>query len=388
MHKLDIEQSLRHCVEQDIPDLLDSLMTTPVKKLSSEDYIVKQRQVERTFGMRRFVAAFGSVAMVCLVCLSFLANGGRNTIWQEDDGTFISIDVNPSIEMMADDNNMVSGLRGLNEDAELVLQDMNQEENSLEQVVASLVETMAEHGYLKPDIQNSILVSVENKDAEKAEQIKATITNDIYETLDKSEIDSLVLTQDVKKTKELEKEAKALNISVGKMNLIHNIAEKDAGLDVQQMAEMSISDISDLAQEREVDITDTVDYGKMQQKEEVLVGVPVEKTEHSADATTSVDVADTDLVTDASSSASESAATSQSTVVATQTPSVNYEVNDNKSEVPETTVSESQVPQQPQVVEQDRNVVAKPIEESTTVPVEQDTGSYELRDSESGEIVE
>jgi hypothetical protein len=385
MHKLDIEQSLRRCVEQDTPDLLDSLMTTPVKKLSSEDYIVKQRPVERTSGIGRFVAAFGSVAMVCLVCMSFLASGGWNTIWQDDAGTFISIDVNPSIEMMADDNNMVSGLHGLNEDAELVLQDVNQEDNSLDQVVSSLVESMADHGYLKPEVQNSILVSVENKDAEKAEQIKTVITNDIYEALDKSEIDSVVLTQDVKKTKELEKEAKALNISVGKMNLIQTLAEKDAGLDVQQMAEMSISDISDLAQEREVDITDTVDYGKAQQKEEPSVGVPVEKTEQTTEAMTSVDAASTDTTTNTDSSASTNNTTSQTTAATTQAPPVNYEVNDNKQEP---VAPEPPVQQETQVVDQDPNVVAKPVEEPTTAPVEPEADSYEIQDNESGEIME
>lgn len=385
MHKLDIEQSLRRCVEQDTPDLLDSLMATPVKKLSSEDYIVKQRPVERTSGMGRFVAAFGSVAMVCLVCLSFLANGGLNTIWNDDVGTFISIDVNPSIEMVADDNNMVSGLHGLNEDAELVLQDVNQEDNSLNQVVSSLVESMANHGYLKPEVQNSILVSVENKDAEKAEQIKTVITNDIYEALDKSEIDSVVLTQDVKKTKELEEEAKALNISVGKMNLINNLAEKDAGLDVQQMAEMSISDISDLAQEREVDITDTVDYGKAQQKEEPSVGVPVEKTEQTTETMASADATSTDTTTNTDSSTATDNTTSQTSVATTQAPPVNYEVNDNK---PEPVAPEPPVQQEPQVVNQDPNVVAKPVEEPTTAPVEPEADSYEIQDNESGEIIE
>lgn len=395
MNKLDIERSLRNSIEQETPDLLASLMAAPVKKLPCEDYIVKQRPVKNTSAVGRFAAAFGSIAMVCLVCLTFLSNHNNQTTWEDMEAdTFISIDVNPSIEMLADENNMIMELRGLNEEAETVLQDVDDDDKDLDQVVSSIVESMTEHGYLKPEVRNSILVSVENEDSEKADHIKGTITDDIYKTLDKTEIDSVVLTQDVKKTKELEKEAEALNISVGKMSLIQNLVQKDSDLDVQQMAGMSIQDISNLAQERKVDITEVVDYGKVEEKDtHIPAGVPVEKTEKPTESVSASSKADSQEHTSADTSAAGSEApvrnngTTGQTSASTQTPSMDYEVNDTPK--PSASTSNAASKEDPQVVDQEPNVVAKPVDKPTAAPADKNNDSYEIQEStDSGEIVE
>lgn len=395
MNKLDIERSLRNSIEQETPDLLASLMAAPVKKLPSEDYIVKQRPVKNISAVGRFVAAFGSIAMVCLVCLTFLSNRNNQTTWGDMEAdTFISIDVNPSIEMLADENNMVMELRGLNEEAETVLQDVEDDEKGLDQVVSSIVESMTEHGYLKPEVTNSILVSVENKDSQKAEHIKGTITNDIYKILDKTEIDSVVLTQDVKKTKELQKEAEALNISVGKMSLIQNLAQKDTHLDVQQMAEMSIQDISNLAEERKVDITEVVDYGKTEDKDsQTLSGIPVEKTEKPTEHISTGSNSGSQNHTSADTSTAGSDApvynngTTGQTSASTQTPPTNYEVNDTPKGSASTSNTTSK--EEPQVVAQEPNVVAKPVDEPTPAPADQNNDSYEIQElTDSDENVE
>ncbi len=398
MNSRMIEQSLRNCIEQDTPDLLSDLMSASVKKLTEEDYIVKQRPAERTPSARRFVAAFGSAAAICLLCVSFLLNGTKQTSWSAADAdTFISIDVNPSIEMLADENDKVMELRGLNDDAKAVLQDVDEGDKSLEQVVSSLVDSMTEHGYLKPKVRNSILVSVENEDSEKADDIKGAITDDIYKALDKKEIDSIVLTQSVKKTKKLEEEAQELNVSVGKMSLIRSLASRDAELDVRQMAEMSIQDISNLAQERKVDITDVVDYNTAAKKEEQPdpEGVPVEKTEKTTERPeTHTGEAGPKTPSDPSGAASPGNAGynpgtsgTQTTVPPTDTEQ-NYEVRDparDPSEPPVSTNEES-----PQVVTQDPNVVAKPVEPPKTPEPEQNTDNYEIQESsdDSGEIIE
>lgn len=385
MNRHDIERSLRNSIEQETPDLLADLMTASVKKLSGEDYIVKQRPVRNVSVPGRFAAALGSVAMICLICLAFLTGQGGNTVWTAGDDTFISIDVNPSIEMMADENNMVTELRGLNEDGRIVLQAV-EDSGPLDEVVPSLVEAMTEQGYLKPEIENSILVSVENKDAKKADDIKGRITDDIYQALDKTEISSIVLTRDVTKTRELEREAEALNISVGKMSLIQDLAEKDSGLDVQQMAEMSIGDISDLAQERRVDLTEVVDVGRSEAKENKAAdGVAVAKTETPTEAA----AADSGRHTDADTSApaasvsgsSDNETGNQTTASAANVSPVtsDYEVRDTPkpSAAPDTSGKEGS-----QVIAQEPNVVAKPVEEPTAQPADQGQESYEITDSE------
>ncbi len=118
-----------------------------------------------------------------------------NFISLYDPGMIIALDVNPSIEIKVNKKEQVLEANALNEDAKTVLGDMNFKKLDLEVAINAIIGSMLSHGYLSAD-QNSILISVSSKDAQKAELIKASISSKVSAILGEKNIEASVITQD------------------------------------------------------------------------------------------------------------------------------------------------------------------------------------------------
>ncbi len=108
--------------------------------------------------------------------------------------TIIALDVNPSLEIEVNDKEEVVRINTLNEDAKIVVGDMDFANVDLDVAVNALVGAMLRHGYLTAD-QNSILISVDASDTARAEALQKTLSDTVTQLLESSNIQASIMTQ-------------------------------------------------------------------------------------------------------------------------------------------------------------------------------------------------
>ncbi len=152
--------------------------------------------------------------------------------------SFVVLDVNPSVSLAVDAEEKVVRAEALNEDAEGILAELDLVGHSLEEAVDSLVQAMVEHGFIS-EIQNSILVSVEDADAGRGEELKKKVSRLVGCAIETSTVGQMVgasvLSQTVDEgNDELAELAGEYGISLGKAALIEEVlsgADADADED-------------------------------------------------------------------------------------------------------------------------------------------------------------
>lgn len=264
-----IERAFNQAVTASMPDmdqLLENTLATDITPMTSPDSIVRQ-QPQKQHG-ERFLSWLKDVysrlflqpALLCSLCLLLvlcLSTGAAiNSVYIKTD-TLVAIDVNPSIELSTNKKNKVISVNAKNEDADIILEDMELINVDLNIAVNAIIGSMLKHGYLQDD-ENTILISVSNKKEEKAKQIQNKIEEDFVSSLKVVDRQANFIKQEVSKDNDLEELANELNISIGKLQFINQILELDDTLDITVLASMSMNELAALAQQYELIPTEPV----------------------------------------------------------------------------------------------------------------------------------
>lgn len=163
--------------------------------------------------------------------------------------SIITLDVNPSLNIIVDAADKVIEVQPLNDDARTVIGDMDFAGSDLDVTVNALIGSMLMNGYLD-DIRNSILVSVANGDTAKAESLQQQVSDMINSAVGEGGFEASVLTQTVTYTSETASLAQQYGISEGKAELILKVVAADPTLTVESLAPLSVNDISLIANSR------------------------------------------------------------------------------------------------------------------------------------------
>lgn len=163
--------------------------------------------------------------------------------------SIITLDVNPSLNIIVDAADKVIEVQPLNDDARTVIGDMDFAGSDLDVTVNALIGSMLMNGYLD-DIRNSILVSVANGDTAKAESLQQQVSDMINSAVGEGGFEASVLTQTVTYTSETASLAQQYGISEGKAELILKVVAADPTLTVESLAPLSVNDISLIASSR------------------------------------------------------------------------------------------------------------------------------------------
>mgnify|MGYP003246766131 CR=1 FL=1 len=154
-------------------------------------------------------------------CLAVLLLGGGGLLVQQAHAvtSVVSLDVNPSIELRVNSREKVVSCQALNQEA------------------------LVRCGYLD-SLSSAILISVEDKDQARAQRLQQELTSVAGGALGDSQ--AAVLSQTVQQDKELEKQAKANNISTGKAALIRQAMALNGSLTFEGLAQLSVEELRDL----------------------------------------------------------------------------------------------------------------------------------------------
>jgi hypothetical protein len=155
---------------------------------------------------------------------------------------YVTIDINPSVELVTNRFNKVIRINPLNEDGNKLVDGIKLNNKNLDEAVNLLIKSANEGGYLTQELENQVLVTVCSKNEERSKEmetkLETVVKNELKE--EKSESTS-VTTQSV--DMESHEQAEKLGISSGKMNLIQKLEEVKPGVNYQEYSNKPVKDI-------------------------------------------------------------------------------------------------------------------------------------------------
>lgn len=268
MRKKDIEKNIYNVISNSTPDVIEDIITKCEKKKGfyRKMNIVKEDKKDNKILIPRLV---GALAVMVLCIGGVFGFNQYNKLYKVD--SVIDFDVNPSIELNINKNEKVISVNALNDDGKKILDGMDLEKVELDVAVNAIIGSMLKNGYIS-ELENSILVSVKNKDTDKANKLKEEITNDINEILSASSIKGSVLSQVFNDDSEVHKLADENKVSDGKALLINKILSsniKDSKGNVytfESLSKLSINELNLLLKEKKTEIKDTNTSGTASDK--------------------------------------------------------------------------------------------------------------------------
>ena len=212
---------------------------------------------ERNVSLKRIAFAAVAACLVLVIGLFGFSYYSKNIAVD----SIIEIDVNPSIEIKTNKSDTVLEVEALNADGNEILDGMNLKNSEIKVAVNAIIGSMVQKGYFS-QLDSAILVSVENKDGEKAEKIRKEIVKDIDAKLKESNLEAPVIDQavDPAHSDDADKFAEEHKISYGKALFILNLAKKDASLVPADLAKLNIYELAKLVNDKNINIKDIVDY--------------------------------------------------------------------------------------------------------------------------------
>ena len=186
-------------------------------------------------------------------CLAVVLLAGGGVLYQQANAvaSVVSLDVNPSIELKVNSSEKVLVCTPLNEDAKAILADMSNGADlkgaKLDVAVNAIVGSLVRNGYLD-SISSAIMISVEDKDAARAEKLQRELTSTVDGVLQTSEAKAAVLTQTLTQDAAREQQARENNISSGKAALVNRVLTINPSLKFDALAKLSVEELKDLAE--------------------------------------------------------------------------------------------------------------------------------------------
>ena len=213
---------------------------------------MKNQEGTAPAGAKKKIAAAAAVLTVCLIA----ATGAF--VWNEmfRVSSVIEIDVNPSIEIEVSKNEKVRDIDALNDEAEIIIGDMDFEGVDIDVAVNALIGSMIKCGYID-ETNSSVLVSVRGKDGARSTALKTKVEREVMDILSGYRFDNEVIGQVITDDRALHEKADLYDISLGKAAFIQRIVDTDASKNFGELANAGISELSLIAEANGADSKDS-----------------------------------------------------------------------------------------------------------------------------------
>lgn len=226
----NIEKYLAEAIEQNTPNILDSLLSelefadpqeSLAERLTADTeenrFTVVRPTREENGRSGRVLKPLMSIAAALVLVVGGLAVFRNSSAF-----AIVGMDVNLSIELTINKDEKVTGARAVNGEGEEILSGLDLQGDDINSACSDLADAMLDHGYLS-DTSNSILMSVSSKDPGRGREIEQRVTENLNTYLTGSAITPAILAQYVDDDAELRAFAEANGISVGKALLIRKL---------------------------------------------------------------------------------------------------------------------------------------------------------------------
>ena len=235
-----LEQRLAAALEKTAPDDVSGVLS----RCEARKGTVINMETKKTTKRR-----WTSLIAACLAVM--LLGGGLFYQRANAVASVVSLDVNPSIELKVNRSEKVLVCTPLNEDAKAILADMGNGADlkgaKLDVAVNAIVGSLVRNGYLD-SISSAIMISVEDKNADRAQKLQQELASAVDGVLQTSEAKAAVLTQTLTQDAAREQQARENSISTGKAALVNRVLAINPALKFDALAKLSVEELKDLAE--------------------------------------------------------------------------------------------------------------------------------------------
>jgi len=242
MKNKEMKEKVKKAFEHATPDVLDSVIEDCKDQKGKVILMTKQNN--------RWIKRSLAVAAIFAVIIVGAFSIGRYRVGHSIAST-VSLDVNPGVEIKVNKENVVLEVKPINDDGEKVVDDLDFKGSKLDVALHALIGSMVKNGYIT-DFSNSILVSVEGKDETKNEELQSFVSAKIEEILSGSKLRGAVLSQKIHKDSEIEKLAAKYGISVGKAQVVNEIAKQNKNYDISDLVKLSINELNLISEGKQI----------------------------------------------------------------------------------------------------------------------------------------
>jgi hypothetical protein len=161
--------------------------------------------------------------------------------------SYVSLDVNPSIEFTVNRFDRVLSVKAVNDDGEEILQEIsldNLENKTIEDAITNTVKQISEQGYFDGTIEGGLVITTSGKDEDKAEELAQELQNTVEEEINENGDDVVVEAYSV--GLERVEEARALGVTPGKLNLVEKLqasAADPSTIDLEEWLNKPVKEI-------------------------------------------------------------------------------------------------------------------------------------------------
>ena len=151
--------------------------------------------------------------------------------------SYIILKINPEVELAVDYKEIVREVNPLNEDADIVISDLNLVGKPLEEVTETIIDETIEIGKLNNEIELNVINQNEEQRLKLENKLKAKIEAHIQAKSYNAVLTVKGVTEDMKAS------AASYNISNGKMLIISKALELNQDLKLEDLINRSVKDI-------------------------------------------------------------------------------------------------------------------------------------------------
>ena len=168
-----------------------------------------------------------------------LAGGGY--AYAKTPVAYVSVDINPSVELGINAFDTVVSVEAYNEDGSNILEGTDLLNVKVDEAVSTVVTNAINDGYIKEDGTSAIEITTSTDKTDVATELDETLKEVVDETLDDNNVEAEVETQNVALARR--DEARKLGITPGKLNLIQKLQALDPTITVDEYKNSSVKDI-------------------------------------------------------------------------------------------------------------------------------------------------
>ena len=255
----NVEQALRTALEHAAPNDVESVLLRCDDRKGNVIPMTNQNPEKKNRKPLRLAALAALAAAACLV----LAIGGGSIYYNQSQAaaSIVSLDVNPSIELVLNRRERVLRATPLNEDAAAVLDGMDLTGSTLDVAVNALMGSLLKNGYVD-ELANSILITVEDDNAARASQLESQLTETVNAVMTSSAINGAILSQVVSQNQDLQAKADEYGISLGKAQLIQQLVDQNPTLTFESLAGRTVNDLNLLLSSQGTTLTAVTSTGR------------------------------------------------------------------------------------------------------------------------------
>lgn len=167
----------------------------------------------------------------------------------EGSNSYVTLDINPSIELIVSPKNKVLYANPLNEDAEILLANLDLKGMDLEDAVDLIIETAIELGYISVDesTESLVLVSTVSKDEALKERIHNKVKQHLNQAFEKRGM--LGKAKDKDFNPDFILEAETYGVTPGHLFIAKKLVELKDTLTLEEVLEMSKTELLEAVKE-------------------------------------------------------------------------------------------------------------------------------------------